>query len=244
LLMNKIVFAIKLFIISTTGLFTIRTICLVIGKKVDQKSCRWSIFIGCFLNICSFFATKNKIFVFLMLIIGVLAAIYCIKRNTKPIEEQIEGFFDHLIMSMRSGMSLESVLLDLEAFDPYWKLFFADCRTNDQPEIAKEITNVLKFCRARPTQSCGIIEKFRHSLRLRSKLNRKHRMISLQSKAQALVSLFLFVVIMIFQFFSVPEFRDFLKHSEGKLTLAFSVALMLLGIAWIFKIGSPGDFQI
>lgn len=242
--MLKNMFVIRFFVISSTTLFTIRTFCLLFGKNFDQKSWRTPVFLSCFLNLCSFFATKNKIFVAFLILTAIFAPYLHFSNIARPLEEEIEIFIDHVIMSMRGGLSLESIFLELNTLQPKWKIFFVDGRTNGQSSAIKDVVNLFAYCRKHPTQSCGVLESFRTTLRLRSQLQRKHKMISLQAKAQAMVSLLLFLVIFVFQWASVPEFKDFLNFSIGRLLITLSFLLVGLGIGWIFKMGKPGELHL
>ena len=146
---------------------------------------------------------------------------------------EIEALTDNLMMSMRAGMSLETALWD-----------FSRGRTNGQTNSWIEASEVFDHCLIHPSQSYKLLESFRQTLRMRSKLHRKHSMVSLQAKAQGLVSALLFGLLFLFQLLAVPEFRVFLKLSVGRLVVLMCFVSVFLGLRFIFKMGQPGEFQL
>jgi hypothetical protein len=158
---------------------------------------------------------------------------------------EIAALTDDIIMSMRAGISFENALIEVNrAHRRFKSLFSENFRTNGQTQIVVEAAEILSHCRQNPSQSYKVLDSFRQNLRLRSKLQRKHLMLSLQAKAQGFVSIFLFASLFLFQLVMVPEFRAFLHLPAGKMIVLACFFLVYLGMRTIFKLGTPGEFQL
>jgi len=204
-------------------------------KTLRQKSLFGTFYSRPAWTFVAFFATKAAIFAAFFVTIVVLTAQMLLRERKKRSGDEIEIFVDHLIMSMRAGISFEMALRESVQGHPHRLILFNNHHTYGQ---------LLAHCRDNPSQSYKLLEVFRQTTRLRNKLHAKHRTLSLQAKAQGLIGVALFIVIFVFQWLMIPDFRNFLRASSGRFVVILCAFLIFLGTRWIFKIGKPPEFQL
>lgn len=116
--------------------------------------------------------------------------------------------------------------------------------TNGQNYEHKEFQKIFSFCRKNPSQSFKILSSLRKTLRLKAVLAQKQSSVSLQAKAQAVVSAILYAGLLVAQAFLNPDFGNFIGSTGGRAMLAFSAILAASGIALVFRLSLPGEMSI
>jgi Flp pilus assembly protein TadB len=227
--------------------FSSRTVFRLIGHKKQSSIQNFDVFCSAFLLMSVFFATKMKFFLLVALCFLIFLIITAVKRISKCKHDHISDFLDQTIMNMRSGMSFELAQKHLFPENGPWIRWLSlsnsphGTSTNGQEA---EIILILRVCRAYPSQIFRILSCMRSSIRLQRRLHRKQQAMTLQAKAQATVSCFIFVGIFSAQLFLQPQFLIFLKTSGGKLTVAFSFFFLLAGVRWVFWLAKPREITL
>lgn len=172
------------------------------------------------------------------------------QKNHPPLD--VSDVLDGLLMHMKAGYSLENALAASGNDNVVLKkLFLAienenhlrEAVTYDQ-SLGHEMAKILGFCRKNPSQSYKILEFWRQSSRLRTKLHRKQEAITLQAKAQAIVCVILFAGLLAAQSLLNPEFPRYLESPFGKLTSVVSAVLVAFGVFKVFQMARPKELKI
>jgi hypothetical protein len=203
----------------------------------------WTIY---FLRTLPFFIYTPTLLAFAALLYGRISKI-------KTEEIDLIKLIDEILMTMQAGLSFESAAREICSTKSAWNRIFLSAEqlteekntmTNGQNHNSGEIIKVFSFCRLNPTLSYKILVSLRQTLRLREKLRRKQSAITLQSRAQALVSLTLFVVLAISQWFMNPDFQVFLSSTSGRFLFIFSSALTGSGVYSVLKLSRPKELAL
>jgi hypothetical protein len=227
--------------------FSCRTIFRLSGHKKHSRIQNFDVFCSAFLLMSVFYATKLKFFLFTSVFFLIYAVIPALKRISEPEYDYISDFLDQTIMNMRSGMSFELAKTHLTPTNGPWVKWIS---LSNLPQLTStngqelEIISILRVCRAHSSQIFKILSCMRTSIRLQRRLHRKQQAMTLQAKAQAIVSIVIFLCIFTAQFFLQPEFLNFLRTSGGKLTVACSILLLSIGVRWVFWLSRPRDLTL
>jgi hypothetical protein len=200
-------------IIFCTFIFVIRTVSGAFFRTTPLKIQIFDVFGSVVLCFCSFIITKRKIFVFGAIMCALNATYIFIKSKKREGKTTPQEFIDHILMSMRVGFSIESALRQLSEQNLVWKSWILESDNIQTSPSTKfedaELINLLRYCRKSPSQSFTILDVYRKTLRLKTQLQEKHHAISLQAKAQAVVSGSIFIVVFGAQWFMQPDFKSF-----------------------------------
>jgi len=238
---------VRILLMMTAIFFVTRTLFRCAGHRNTRENQKFDVFVCEVILFCVFFATKLKIFLIPVFFIPILYIIPSLKLKSVAIEDVIADFLDQILMNMRSGMSFESAQKHLNPPHGPWEKWIlssqtpANGSTNDQET---EIVTVLRACFDNSTQTFKILSSFRHSLRLQTKLHQKQNAMTLQAKAQAGISVALFLVLFLAQWFLQPNFSNFLRSSGGRLALMTSLFLVGGGVKWVFWLSRPRELQL
>lgn len=224
----------------TAFFFVTRTYFRSFGCEITRRNQIIDVFMCELILFCVFWATKLKIILLLALLVPIFCIISSIKSKKTAIEDVISDFLDQILMNMRAGMSFERAQMHLNPPRGPWEKWISP-PTNDQET---EIVTVLRACGENSSQTFKILSSFRHSLHLQMRLYQKQNAMTLQARAQAGVSVVLFVVLFLAQALMQPDFLVFLNSSGGKLALVTSVLFVSGGVRWVFWLSRPRELEL
>jgi Flp pilus assembly protein TadB len=234
--------AIRSIFILMSALFVFRTIFRCIGQSKMQK---FEVLACLFVCWCAYFAVRMKIFIVFAAFI-VISKIFGMIKNRIPKnnDELVSQYLDQLLMNMRAGLSFESAhrsLKENEKWEQWFSCSQIEKLTNGQES---EIISLLRICHLNPSQTFKVLSSYRTSLRLQNRLQQKRDSMTLQARAQAGVSIGLFIVLFCAQWFLQPDFIAYLQTSAGKLGITASVLLLGSGVLWVFKLSQGREFEL
>jgi Flp pilus assembly protein TadB len=238
---------IRILLITLAIFFGSRTFFRVFGQKNESVDQKFDIFCSMILSFCTFFATQTKFFVILGIVETIFLFPRVFQRQKNKKNNTITDFLDQILMTMSAGMSFESALKNVSRSDHQWEKWISFAKMSQLPQTndqEKEIIETLRACSAKPTQTYKIMSSLRQSLRLRARLQEKQAAITLQSRAQAIVSILLYAMVVGAQLFLQKDFLTFLKAALGKITLIISLCLVGGGVKWVFWLSVPKELEL
>jgi hypothetical protein len=156
--------------------------------------------------------------------------------NYDPLQEQLD-FVEQLLLTMKTGKSYESAALEVVQSDDLWKKWHRQSENPNQ----EELICILGHCRKHSSQSYSLLTSFRKTLRQRLRLHEKQKLMTLQAKAQALVSSLIFVALTLSQWLINPDFRGFLSSAGGRLIFSLCFSLVFAGVVIVFNMSRPQE---
>lgn len=156
-------------------------------------------------------------------------------------------FVDEVILTMQSGQSLEGSLRKIaEERKEFFKFLqlSESSQSKDVPISDISFVKMLVFCRKNNSLSFKVLKFYREIEKLRERLLTKEKNISMQAKAQAIISGFLYAGIFAAQYSWNPDFSKALSSSEGKLIVVFSFCLLAAGLWLVFKMSKTKELEL
>jgi hypothetical protein len=156
-----------------------------------------------------------------------------------------ENLLGEIILIMHTGTSFEGAMVlvgqrSQEAADLLKALDGDDFARSDHSEVVK----VLRFCRENSSVSYRLLHSLRQVLRLRRRLHGRQRSITLQARAQAIVSGAIYVLLLFTQWQLNPEFQKYMATRDGRMGLSASFLLVAAGLFVVTELARPGEMEI
>jgi len=166
-------------------------------------------------------------------------------KNTS--QTRIE-FVEQLLMTIKTGKSYESAAHEMSFANNLWKKWIQqseNASTYDQlGQKNNEIVQILTFCRKYSSQSYHLLSFFRKTIRQRARLEQKQALMTLQAKAQAIISGLIFAVLVLTQWSINPDFSIFLTTTMGRLVFVACFTFVGLGIGIVFQLSKPREVEL
>ncbi len=212
----------------------LRTLLDVFGhRKLKIAQMKWQI-LSLILGFLALAMIKWQILILFVFEIAV-PVIITIKKRGRKIKYDKILFVDELILNMKAGISFETSYATAVQSTNGWEKF--------EKSDAK-MSQLTSFCRKNSSLSFKALSFFRETEKLRQKLHTKQETVSLQAKAQAIVSVFLYLVIFLAQWAWNADFKMIFQFSGGRLIFFFSLLLMAIGIFLVFKMAQTKDLEV
>jgi Flp pilus assembly protein TadB len=194
-----------------------------------------------------------KLFLFSLIFLSVIRIWRRNAGHSQSTNRDLEEIIDEIILIMQTGVSYESAIFQISqrsrAGDDFFSFLESERHQNGKKiEISGvdrvEIAKILRFCRENSSLSFKMLLSLRHVLRLRRRLHHKQRSITLQARAQAVVSAAIFVVLVCAQWKINPEFQRFMASMAGRLVFCASTLLVGVGLYLVLALSRPEEMHL
>jgi Flp pilus assembly protein TadB len=240
--------------ISVLSCSVVRIFVRTIGREKNAKLKQKRIFFVLISVPCATFLIGRAQFYFFVPAISVaLVAIFeRFKKNRRELLD-LSPMLEEIIMTMQTGVSFEPAAREICAKNGAWNRIFHLSEsekgqkipmTNGQNDMSEELLKIFTFCRINPSLAYKNLNSLRQTLRLRAQLQQKQTVLTLQARAQAIVSSLLFIILCGVQWIMNPDFQVFIISNTGRWLFLFSVALTAAGIALVFRIALPKELSL
>jgi hypothetical protein len=188
---------------------------------------------------------------FLLVLLGEMAVLKVIlkkKSCQKDAKHDWNELFlaEELILTIKTGISLENALRKLSERDFRYQILLSNtdsASTNDLKDTSK-LVSLIKFARKNSSVSLKALIFFRESEKLRKKLQSKQKNITLQAKAQAVVSIFIYLALLIAQFLMSADFQKWIFSTSGRFVFILSAGLLAMGVFCVFKMAEVKELEL
>lgn len=227
----------RFLIVLVAGWTIFRTLVRIFGYQKPKIGMFDLIFllVGCFIVI---YLTRTLVFVAIPIFFSVLNLIFR-KYSFKKQQRSTLTYVDDVLMTMRAGYSIDSAIKICANQNANTMN-----STNGQLATDPEFLKIVAFCHQSPTMSFKILSTFQKTLRLKEKLYLKQQNLSLQAKAQSIVSVLVFLLLMTTQFKLNPDFSTFLTKPLGRFLFVASILWLFVGVRLVFKFSQPKELNL
>lgn len=169
-------------------------------------------------------------------------------RESKLLNSYVDRLSNLLLLKMNSGVafrtSLQQVLIESDAFVQQTLIYNGrnvSFRTQKRGIIENKklvfFKKILNECNSKEHLAFDLLKRFRKDQFLREKLIQKKKIVTHQSKSQAIIASFIYLILSVFMFFN---------FSWEKIVIPFSISVtfFVIGFIWTIKRGESVVWKI